>query len=347
MNDALFAWDYATLPACCTSLEYVTNPTELIRGEALYRMLRLCGIECDRGIENLSDWELFRDFCECYPMLRGFPAAESVETLLHSVFSLSMPLSREAASELWRACVADLERNKRTFSSFLPLEIAVLGAISDVDRMKERCFLPIPDGQSLLPKTKETFDAWRASVRSSFERLSRLGVKTVRLRLPKNFLFTEPNPYTVDRALKKEKRQRVETQLLLSQLFRELCVNARAFGMGILLECDCELDALPLLSYTERAVKLPEIALSLKDPILSEEMQEFLEAAAPRLSLALSVSAFPTELELERAICSVAARYPVGRLSFVTGEDLRLIRFAQEKARVRIGRAFEKSFEKK
>jgi len=147
--------------------------------------------------------------------------------------------------------------------------------------------------------------------------------------------------------LKNTRRTGEESFLLLSQLFRELCVCARRGGASILVEAVRDSDALPLLSYAERTVGLPQVCLAISEPCLNEETAELAAALSPRLTLALSLRAFPTEHELEQALLSAAARYPVGRLSFICAADLRTAAVAQANARRVICRIMEKSFEKK
>ena len=343
MQDSLFAFDYGTGEY---APKKITNPTELIRGKDLYHMLRLCGVEAEKRLDEWSDWELFSSFARELPSLRGFPLAEFMQSLLRDVAGVPFPLNAENAAAFWRESVSYFERECITPGDALTRDIPRLCRADAPCEVLDRSEKMLPDAMSLLPIGCTTLDAWQKEIGTVLSRFSGMGSRVIFMELPCKPSFAEPNPYRVGEILRKTHRRDEDRACLVSQLLREVCVGARSLGMTVLLKVCRYDDALPFLSYIEKTVGLPSICLCSDDPILSKEGQELFARQSERLMVALSLHAFPTEHELNEALLSIAARYPFGRLFFVTGVDLRFARYAQAEAYKRICRIVEKSFEK-
>ena len=345
MSDSLFAYNYGTLQGGLFSSTVLTNPAELIRGEELYRMLRLCGEqECACG-DSASDWEVLFAFSKALPSLAGFGAASRMHRLLQKACGMEEGLTKANAHVFWQRGVARFEKERIPLSSFLLQGVPVL---TDASTLQEHEGVPLAmDAASLLPCGASSFEEWRAYVKDCIFRFFESGCRTIRFCISHGCEFAEPNPYRVGEILQKKRRSAGEYSILAAQLFREVCTHATPLEMNVLVEAHRDTDALPFLIYAEQSVGLPNLCLATEDPVISLQTQSLAVRCASKFTLALLLSAFPVEHELENALLSVAARYPIGRLTFVTGGDLRLVSFEESDARARICRIMEKNFEKK
>lgn len=339
MSDFLFALDYGTLEDASVLQKRITNPAELIRGKELYRMLRMCAIEERVRFEECSDWELFSAFLRALPLLRGFPTAYGMQRLLCDAAGVEPPLCEKDALLLWETCVKRFEADGMTFSDLLSVRFPCLyGA----DAPPNSGALSVMDALSLLPKTCTSFFEWRSVIERAVLRFFECECREILFEVPEGFSFVEPNPYLVGEALGKARKNREESAALVSQLFREICVHAKKRRMTVLIKVRRNADCVLLLRYAEKCVGLPKLCLCTEDPMLCDEVTALAVRLCADFSVALSLSAFPTEHELEAAVRSVAARYSVARLGLITGGDLRLCTYTQATARIQMERIMKK-----
>ncbi len=343
MSDFLFAFDYGTLGQMPMLQKRITNPAELIRGTDLYRMLRLCAIEERTCFEECSDWELFSAFSKALALLKGFPTAHLMQALLEECAGVRFPLTEACARDFWNESVAYFEEEHIALCDMLSKDTPLLRCANEGDDG----YPSVLDALSLLPTACASFFEWRQGIENSVSDFSARGCREILFALPDEFSFVEPNPYLVGEALGKTRKSKEEYACLISQLFREVSTHATKLDMTVLIKVRKCTDALPMLSYTDRRVGLPRICLCTGDPLICEGTQELAVRLASKFTLALSLSAFPTVHELEAALLSAAARYPVSRIGLIAGVDLRLSRYAHSAARDRVCRIMEKSFEKK
>lgn len=326
----LFASDYGVLDEALLGAEYVTNPAELLRSEELYGILRLCGVGADEGSAAASDLELFLSFCRAFPLLRGHLVALRLETLLRQTLSLSLPLCEEHAVTLWRESTERLKSSPLRLTSLLSPTVPWLCEREEYVG-KVLTHLPfVYSAELLFVRRGETLGSWHARVRSTVERLAASGSVGVRLCLPEDYHFSAPNPYAVETALARTRRDAAAKDLLLSQLAREVSEACVAAGLPLTVEFACDTSASELLRYVRSTVGLPEVTVAAG----ARETRNALIGLSAELDLriALRLSDTPTAAEMRAAMESVAARYPIGRVRLITGADLRQSAAAQAQA---------------
>ena len=326
----LFASDYGVLKRGLFSVRSVTNASELLRSEEIYRILHLCGIPAAEGSEVASDWELFFSFCKAYPLLRGHLVAERTGELLCERLSLSLPLTEENAATLWRESAAHLAAHPLSMSD---LTVGAAPWLCDGETLPAEFPERMPhvlDSAVLMPRDAETRAAWNERIRTVLSSLSEQGCVGVRFLTGAAYEFTEPNPYAVDRALATRRRGRDAENLLLSQLLREICGACTETGLPLTVECEGDAAAAELLRYVRRTVGLPPITVSARMPATRDALLSLAEEADIRMAIRLSDA--PTARELSDTLEAMAARYPIGRVRLITGADLRQSALAQRNA---------------
>lgn len=341
----LFASDYGVLGREYFSVEYLTNPAELMRSEEVYRILRLCGSDpCESGALS-SDWELFSSFCTAYAMLHGHLTATRIGMLLRERLSLTLPFSVENAAALWHEGVEHLRFAPLRTASLFDTDVPWL---CDGDTLPEKLPAGMPlvlDAAYLIPRSGESLVARRERLREVCTRFLKRGCVGVRLRLAPNTAFVEPNPYAVEQALASRRRDGRTADLLAAQHLREVCEVCIEHRLPLTVECEGGVEIGTLLRYVHRTVGVPRLTVSPKD---SAERDALLSLAEELdLRIALRLRDVPTEREMADTLDSVAARYPIGRVRLITGADLRQSAVAQREAERLLCRFTEKSLEKK
>ena len=321
-----FAADYGTLPASFFGVGRVTNVAELLRGEPLYRVLRLCGVPETENGERASDWELFQSLCRAYPLLVGHPMRRELAAFLQLHFSIDEPLCAENAERIWRTTADALEQNVRSGADFLPAErVPWLCGASELPMELPPRVIPVLLVNSLMENRDVTLDGWREQIRDALDAFCAKGCDRLVLRVEPLFAFSSPNPYRVGQLLAKRRTVREEEQMLLAQLVREICAYVATRGMPLSVEVKGELaETARLLEYTEQSVGLPPCLICTDSVSATDAAIDFIAREHQRpMRLSLRVSDYPSEAELARACACVAARYPFGRLAVITAADLR------------------------
>lgn len=335
----LFASDYGEVSRDFFSVGYVSNAAELIRGEETYRLLRLCGLEgCERG-ELLSDWELFFSFCKAYPLLRGHLAAERKCAILRAYTDAALPFSEETAEALWRKSTECFSDAPLLASALLQREVPWLCDGQELPENLPDSLPVVLSADFLAARTGERYGDWHARILSVTERFSSAHCVGVLLRIPSDFSFEEPNIYAVGEALA-GRRERGASGLLLSQLAREVSAACALHRLPLLVEFSCGRAAAALLRYEHRSVGLGELCVSARMPEARDALLDF--ATEKSIRIALRLPDVPTESEMEAAVESMAARYPIGRVRLITGADLRESGEAQTRAEDLLCRIIEK-----
>ena len=331
----LFASDYGVLDDALLHTEYITNPSELLRSRETYGVLRLCGVNADEGSDAASDFELFLSFCRAFPSLRGHLVAARTETLLRETLSLSLPLTEENAASLWREGTERLASAPLRVRSLLDPEIPWL---CERKELMGRVLLGqsfVYDAALLAPQTGESLSARHSRLLAEAARLSAEGCVGVRLCLPADYRFLPPNPYAVESALARARRNSDERALLLSQQVREVSEACVAAGLPLLIECEGDGSVAELLRYVGRTVGLPTLTVAVRSAQARDAMLTLAETQDLRIALRLCDA--PTRTEMRQALEAMAARYPIGRVRLITGADLRQSAIARKQAEALIG----------
>lgn len=326
MNPTLFAFDYGTLPRVFFSDRYLTNPTELLWSKELTELLYLCGCREAQIGEGSSDYQKFRALCHAFPLLQGHPLKEQMTSFLNLHFQELPEPSPETCDLLWKEISDDLSKHPRMGSDFLPEgTLAWLADSLILPTELPQNVSPILDGNLFLSVSEQSYPRWQKALSSAASEFCDAGCQGVIVRLDRSFCFLQPSIYHVENALKSQKRTREETDLLIVQILRELSAlcQTKSLTLHLLIECSGR-EAAAALRYVQRSVGLPVLCWSAATREGSEEMLSF--SAQPTQSDAfwsLYGMYLKSHMELTAALQFAAARYPIGRLSLVSGADLR------------------------
>ncbi len=340
MDQARFCCDYGVIPTEFLNLSTVTNATELLWSRELERLLRLCGAT-EREIDvRASDYERFAALCKAFPLLNGHPMQVYLNAFLKAHFpSLPMP-SPKTCDLLWQGIAEDLLAFPRAPWAFLtPTPMSCLVTDLEVSDLPSH-LMPMPDANLFLTRHVRTYREWRALIEETLRQFCQKGARAVRLRLEHSFVFAQPDLYHVEKALEKPVGE-IEKNLLMGQLFRELCEMCTTLSMELLLEADCRNgEAVALLQYAQKCVELPCISWCAVGDTARALIAFQADACGASMRQCLRTADALTDEALHQAIAEAASRYPLGRLCFVTAQDLRYS-FAEQE---RITAALQKSF---
>ncbi len=339
MNGELFCADYGRLPMRFLRLRSVSNATELLWSDEWECLLRLCGIPEREIDERASDYERFVALCKAFSLLDGHPMQLYLKSFLKTYFPLLPMPSLDTCEQLWQRIADELLQKACKPTDFLPAEpISCLMSTLDVDALPSS-LLPMLDADLFLKADARTYSEWRDWIHTTVKSFHQEGARAARITLGRAFTFARPDLYHVEQALKKPSS--AGDELLICQLFRELCEVCRALSMELLLEVNCQPQSvIALLRYAQKSVGLPIINWSADGVSVLEILTFQSEARGVCMNWCLRSSDCLTEDALVTAIKKAASCYPAGRLRFLTALDLRFSRFEQE----RTVAALQKSF---
>ena len=328
MDRSLWAFDYSYMGALRSVNQPISNPTELLRSDAMQGLLRLCGMR-EREINALaSDYEYFAALCRAYAMLSGHPVQKALQAFWRAHFPSVEEPDGDNIQTIWKTLIGDLERIPRRFRNFLPQISRVLIPWNQLSMISDE-IEPMLDVNSLLTLPHTDFHAWRAAVKGIFEEFKEKGGKQILVTLTHDFRFLQPDPYHVSLALGASTKTDEQISLILSQLFRE----ASEENLPILFYAECDpKSAVALLRYTEQTVGLPTLIWAssrsdTKDAMLSWQSLEH----SCVVYMAMRLSILPSAEEYSAAIRLAAARYPIDRLCLISESDLVLTCFVEER----------------
>lgn len=327
MEHQRFTADYGTLPPQLFSVGSISNPAELLRGEELYGLLRLCGIEEAENGAAASDWELFRSVGRALPMLAGHPMRARILQLLGDRFGIAEVLCEENCERLWRAAVTFAEKHPFRMEDVLPRERTawLSGTLALPDGLPD-AVSPVLCADFFLHTDTVSLTDWSAWIRRTAEEYRAHGGEMILLRLSREFSFIAPDPHHVGLALREKRRSAQSNHLLTAQLVREVCVICRENGMRLLIESACDGAICALLEYVKKSVGFPKLFATASDALTRDRLIECMkDASYSDVRLAVRLEDLPTKQERAAAWESIAARYPVGRLCVISGADLRMI----------------------
>ena len=324
-----FLPDYGILPSAYFQKSAITNPVELFWSDDLISLLRLCGEREETIGECASDYDRFLSVCRALPLLEGHPTREWIASVLDKYFDLKELPTQENAPEAWRTLC-----DRLLGEPIRPQDLVEGSWLCDslvVPSYLPTNITPVLNANLFLGTRAKNAVAWREEIRATAKHFSACKCQKIVLHLPSEFAFVIPSIYHVDKALQTTKRSREAENLLLSQLMRELCTAAQEYNLLLVLVCNAKADeAAYLLEYCEASVGLPRVCWSLREVREAHALLTF--TAKPRkneIFAALPYETIMTEHELFDALESWKARYPVGRLCFLTARDLRQMPYAQ------------------
>ena len=339
----MFLADYGSLPSAYFKKNVISNPTELFWSEELLAILRLCGAREEMIGERASDYERFLALCQALPQLVGHPTRTWIESVLAEHFLVKELPTEENVKDVWKMLC------ERLFENPISPNDLVSGAwLCDsltVPNTLPHNVIPMLNGNLLLGTRAKNVAAWSAEIAATVAQFFNAGCQKIIVQLQDDFHFISPSIYHVDRALSLTKKDSEAYNLLTCQLVRELCSAAQKNDLLLVLVCNDNPAALVhLLEYAEESVGLSRICWSVREASDAHALLAF--TAKPHKSelfAALSYETVMTERELLQSIESWQMRYPVGRLCFLTKQDLRQTPYVQAHIAVMLDKLKQKS----
>ena len=329
LHDRLL-YDFGRLPSDVLTGGALTNATELIWNDGVRDVLRLCGAS-ERTVGNgASDYEKFRALCEAYPMLTGHPLQNQIASVLSACLKINTLLSPQSCDAIWQTAAQMLLDVPTT-----PMDIirnmhqgAAIRWLCEDNCLPEALpqdVEPVLYGNRLWMTTQVSRIAWEDDMRTSLDAFCNAGCRLVFVRLDEDYTDRSPDVYHVEEALKVRKKSRADMDLLCAQAVRFLASECLSRKLSIILAADCGgRDAEALLERVENEIGLPALCWTASRAETRDKLLRF--HAKPHqntVDYALELSLYPSETERTLAIESAAARYPLGRLCFLTNLDLR------------------------
>ena len=328
MNFEIFAPDDGVLPSGYFDRKIITNPIELFWCNDLIALLRLCGAEEEMIGERASNYDRFCAICRALPLLQGHPARAWLESIFENRFAIKELPTEENAAKVWKKLCERLLQDPIASQDLIDGDL--LCEPSTFIQLPKNV-TPVLNANFFLHTDEKTVEAWHHSILSVVTRFAAGGCKKAVLHIKEGFDFTAPSLYHVERALSLPKKNREATNLLISQLVRELCAIAQQQDILLVLVCEDNPSALArLLEYADESVGLPRICWCTREAREAHKLLEF--TAKPHKSeifAALPYESVMTQNELSNAIEAWQVRFPIGRLCFITARDLRQTPLAQ------------------
>ena len=329
VNFDIFAPDYGILPAEYFTKSVITNPIELFWSDDLASLLRLSGEGEETIGARASDYDRFLALCRALPLLEGHPTRAWIISVLQKYFHLEELPTQESAPVVWKNLSQTLLKKPLRIDDFvrgawlcdnLTLEVKLPQGVT-----------PVLHANLSLQTKSRTALSWSAEIATTVLHFAANQCKKIVFQIDKNFEFTTPSLYGVDRALSLAKKDRKAENLLVCQLMRELCTAAQRNDLLLVVVCDGDSSNLArLLQYCEENVGLPRLCFCTRD---ARDAQELLAFGAKlhknEVLAALFYESVMTQSELFETLASWQVRYPVGRLCYVTARDIRQMPYAQ------------------
>ena len=236
----------------CDAVKSATNATELLYHHAWESLLDLYAVTVGIGKNVFSDYDRFLAMCEMMPLMQGHEERARCESILLDIFGIDIPLCPQNCSEIWRRVADALLTCPRTpvgDSAYVPSEREKI--TFDLPRVS------FPSALSVDVFQARTLDAWQREIVDEIGERECFS-KGVRVELPRDFRFCNPDPYHVGIAL--ARRAKGDDDVLLAQLVRVLCVALQKDEHPLYLIVNCDAgEAIALLSAMEKTVGLPTV----------------------------------------------------------------------------------------
>ena len=334
----MFTPDYGILPSNYFQRSAITNPTEIFWSEDLLSLLRLCDAKEEQIGERASDYDRFLSLCRALPLLQGHPTSAWIASVLEKYFDLKELPTEETAPTVWKSLCDTLLNHPLSPKDLVCGTWLCDGVTVPSDLPKK--ITPAMKANLLLHTGAKNIAAWREEIIATVAHFVAHGCQKVVLHLPKEFSFVVPSVYHIERALQLSKKDREAANLLICQLVRELCRILQENGMLLVLVCEGNAsDVAALLEYAEENVGLPHLCWSLHDARDAYPLLHFTaKTHKNEILAALRYENVMTERELSDTVEAWQVRYPMMRLCYLIGGDLRQTSFVRE----RICRMFDK-----
>lgn len=330
------AFDMVVVPEELLREAPLRTVVDVLSANALREAVCLCGCWTPREDAVASQYELFRRFCRCAPMLEGTRVLLRSQWLLRQVWQIELPLSEETCQTVWLQTAERLQSETGQWERlFLGEETPMFRCNASVLPRLAPLGTPVLDGNSLLPSTPTTLSRWQAQLAETADAFAACGCGGVALNLPVDYALRDTDIYHAEQALQQRKRNREEECCLYFQLLRTLCTVCRTRGWFLFLQVDgCGSQARRLLECLERSVGLPRMVWFVKRADAMAELLSFF--SVPReMPAAAAVVAEELVSERELALFTDAlwARFPKACTVPLCHTDVRY--FAYEKERLR------------
>jgi len=335
LDSVFFAYDFGYWRQVAWN-QRISNPTDLMDREAIQVLLRYCGTEGNGAFHApKSDYEVFAALCCARPLLSGHPLIKRYEYLLKVCFGMDLSLSKELCDEIWQSISEMCAETPLTrLECVLRLNEArpircLLSPYETLSELPDAC-IPVLAANEWCGTKRKTWEDWKQEMNTAFDVFAARGCHSAYLVLPREYQNHNPNRYSVERALNGDEEN---GNVLLAQTLRMLCEACTEREWTLLLRFECaESDARRLLENAERTVGLPTIVWTTGEPRVRDSLLSFsAQSKARNLLCGIALSDYPSDVELEYAIASYAARYPYGRLAVFSNCDLLMLSYEQKR----------------
>lgn len=271
--------------------------------------MRLCGVQEKYITGDASDYEKFREFCRIIPMLAGNPIYVLSHLELSRAFLCDLTICKENCDEIWNrandlfekgwSIYFALEKNNVRFvcekrditNVFLekattvqskenyPLDIFPAFCPDKLFDIEKKNFCEYLDLLGKLNNQKITdLSSLALALKHASDRFSELGCRTSLLSIDDSFVFSKPNPYRADIALKKALSGSGEISLEEAVIFKNeiiylLCREYKRCGyvMQVHLTKKAGSELNSLFEYLKGEGVLPsKILISCSEPYICE-----------------------------------------------------------------------------
>ncbi len=314
--------EWACFPDAIRQNRPITNPAELFRCRSVTELLLACDADRREIGDNGSDYGYFSAFCEALPCLAGNATAESVLHLLRFAFPESPEVSFENRTVFWTYATGKLMEHPCRGGDVLPPGTRYcLCRAEETPATLPKTLLPVLSAESLLPEGRMLPEKWEKETERVLSAFSAAGCEKILFPLSAEYRFVRPDPYHVALTLQKERRTPEEQSLLITQLFRRMCIACKAHNWLLIPDFRCgSQEAVGLLSCFLRTGELPSLCWSTGDVSTRSQLLQF-SLHTPEVSLrpVLLRSDAPEETAFSAMQAQVAAQYPAGRTCVSTG----------------------------
>lgn len=287
----------------------IENLTQLLWNDETEKLLFLCGMEDEIG-EDRSDYERFTALCRAIPLLKGNRAPTRWRELLWGACQISFPLSEENAPKIWENAA-----NRFFDGEIFPVPVnPTVGnpPLTDFPKPVNERSVRVP---SFFFRDNFNVEDWQKELHAWVK--SQKENALIVLTLPESYRMTRPDLYHVSLALDKRIRTPIDTNLLLTQAFRELCGCLAGTDARLLLRAECPMaEAVALVSYGKSKVGLPSVMLNFRDrgAILSAPDTMYEAKICRSVRLAVCAEDFSGGADLRAVVTSLCTVYPFGRI---------------------------------
>lgn len=294
-----------------------SNVTELMLGDKVEQLLKLCiDGHSEKGRKD-SDYDRFLRFCRLVPLFAGHPLQNSAAQYLKRYFDTELAIIPENAEKLWRLTAEQLLLSDVDIASFSIVDQAdggfSLPPLSDGDPYTSFLVLLLAQTQA------QSWHEWREELQSTLDAiLASDPLRILRIDLDDvGCAAQRPSLYHVEQALQKKKRTNNDRAILTAQLVRFVCEYAQATAARLTVFLHTP-RAVELLAYCHKTVGLPPLLCTVCDCRVQDALIKLIQEADAPIRLALDYDAYASHTEFAHAAKALAKKFPLGCLTVLS-----------------------------